>query len=550
MNLFFYSFLTCIYCYNILLHSGYGGRSHIKSVLEISDLLVLRGHQVKYLGLEDNLDYLKGYNITGHLLGPPLQKDQKQIQHEMKLTIMNKESRSNPMKAMANSVFPLMELNYDQTYLSLKQYILNNFDLIDLMICDFIANACIDLAKQYSIPLIVTMQTTDGLGITHSPYVINNLEYGPLYTNELSLLQRIKALIINPIKGIYYLMPLINRLNKIRKKYNVSKSYTVFGDNENYSLNLANTFTGFEPAINLQPNLHHIGPILSKIITEIENYLNIKSKVLYVGFGSLSVLNEELSEQLMLLLLKLIDNEIFDGIIISLGKTELKDIKKEILFNNQYYNIHKMIKFNNNDNIKFYSWTPQTNILNHDNVKLFLSHCGLESSFESIAAKKPILCMPLFGDQFRNTRKLSDLGISKYVDKDNINFQLIIQDILYLLNDNLVQMNLLKTNQMIGNTEDKIQYAATLIEQHINLAKLCRPLQPYKKNEIPCELSHLIPKKNKYFYQLYNMDIYFLFLFFIFSSLLILIYYLLSLTYFYLKYTNFLVQDSPKIKLF
>ena len=50
-------------------------------------------------------------------------------------------------------------------------------------------------------------------------------------------------------------------------------------------------------------------------------------------------------------------------------------------------------------------WLPQDDILAHDNVKLFVTHGGLLSCTESILRGKPILGIPIFGDQMVSTSK-------------------------------------------------------------------------------------------------------------------------------------------------
>jgi glucuronosyltransferase len=44
-------------------------------------------------------------------------------------------------------------------------------------------------------------------------------------------------------------------------------------------------------------------------------------------------------------------------------------------------------------------WLPQDDILAHDNVKLFVTHGGLLSCIESIYRGKPVVGIPVFGDQ-------------------------------------------------------------------------------------------------------------------------------------------------------
>lgn len=44
-------------------------------------------------------------------------------------------------------------------------------------------------------------------------------------------------------------------------------------------------------------------------------------------------------------------------------------------------------------------WFPQDDILAHKNVKLFITHGGLLSCTESLLRGKPIVGIPIFGDQ-------------------------------------------------------------------------------------------------------------------------------------------------------
>lgn len=56
---------------------------------------------------------------------------------------------------------------------------------------------------------------------------------------------------------------------------------------------------------------------------------------------------------------------------------------------------------------KIVPWVPQTSVLKHSAVGVFVTHCGWNSVLESIIAGVPLVCRPFFGDQPINTRLVS-----------------------------------------------------------------------------------------------------------------------------------------------
>ena len=54
-------------------------------------------------------------------------------------------------------------------------------------------------------------------------------------------------------------------------------------------------------------------------------------------------------------------------------------------------------------------WAPQVLILDHEAVGGFMTHCGWNSTIESIAAGVPMVTWPLYAEQFCNEKLVKDV---------------------------------------------------------------------------------------------------------------------------------------------
>ena len=54
------------------------------------------------------------------------------------------------------------------------------------------------------------------------------------------------------------------------------------------------------------------------------------------------------------------------------------------------------------------SWAPQIEILGHDSIGGFLSHCGWSSTLESVVNGVPMIAWPLFAEQKMNAKIITD----------------------------------------------------------------------------------------------------------------------------------------------
>ncbi|KAF6135160.1 hypothetical protein GIB67_035231 [Kingdonia uniflora] len=74
-------------------------------------------------------------------------------------------------------------------------------------------------------------------------------------------------------------------------------------------------------------------------------------------------------------------------------------------------------KVTSSGNGKVVSWAPQKEILQHDSIGCYLTHCGWNSTTEAIECGKRLLCYPVAGDQFVNCNYIVNVwGIGVKMD--------------------------------------------------------------------------------------------------------------------------------------
>ena len=65
-------------------------------------------------------------------------------------------------------------------------------------------------------------------------------------------------------------------------------------------------------------------------------------------------------------------------------------------------------------------WLPQNDLLAHPYTKLFVTHAGHNSQTEAAYWGKPVVMVPLVGDQFDNAFKGEQFGLGLKVDHNTV----------------------------------------------------------------------------------------------------------------------------------
>jgi len=122
------------------------------------------------------------------------------------------------------------------------------------------------------------------------------------------------------------------------------------------------------------------------------DWLDMQSRqsVIYVSFGSASVLSETQFEQLALGL------EATERPFLWVVRSDLLE-GSEAAFPPGFV---ERIQLSQRGCLV--SWCPQLRVLSHPSIACFLTHCGWNSALESITMGVPMLCWPCFADQFLN----------------------------------------------------------------------------------------------------------------------------------------------------
>ncbi|GAA0178889.1 transferase [Lithospermum erythrorhizon] len=193
-----------------------------------------------------------------------------------------------------------------------------------------------------------------------------------------------------------------------------------------------NTFDALERDVmkalsTMHPHVYSVGPLqmlVDKIIKDDDRLQSIQSNlwkedltciewlntkdhnsVVYVNFGSITMMNiDQLTEFAFGLanskksFLWIIRNDLVTGELAMLPEQFCTETKERGMLAN---------------------WCPQEDVLKHPAIAGFLTHCGWNSTLESISCGVPLLCWPFFADQQTNCKYCCvDWGIGMEIDNN------------------------------------------------------------------------------------------------------------------------------------
>jgi UDP:flavonoid glycosyltransferase YjiC (YdhE family) len=117
------------------------------------------------------------------------------------------------------------------------------------------------------------------------------------------------------------------------------------------------------------------------------------------------------------------------------------------------------------ESVRAMEWGPSPlSLLKHPNVKVFVSHCGINSVYESIAAGVPIVGIPMFADQRDMAARVMDAGVGLWLEKTGFSARELQNAIVRVLREPSFSANIPRIQSAIQKAGG-VRRAADLIEQ-------------------------------------------------------------------------------------
>ncbi|XP_013405052.1 UDP-glucuronosyltransferase 2B10 [Lingula anatina] len=104
-------------------------------------------------------------------------------------------------------------------------------------------------------------------------------------------------------------------------------------------------------------------------------------------------------------------------------------------------------------NTHLVEWLPQNDLLAHPNTKLFITHCGVSSTWETLYHAVPVVAIPLLWDQHHHARKLKERAkMGEIINFGTLNEEELESTILKVLNDKSYKENAVKMSKLLQDT--------------------------------------------------------------------------------------------------
>ncbi|XP_044732699.1 UDP-glucosyltransferase 2-like [Chrysoperla carnea] len=248
--------------------------------------------------------------------------------------------------------------------------------------------------------------------------------------SKLTFWERLELLWLNVDFRMYYFWDYLPEANKIIKKHFKIKTNDAWELEKSVDLVLANANPIFNIPQPLVPNYIQIGGYYERkhipLPQDLKEFLdNSPNGVVYFSLGS-NIQSGNLPNKIKKSILEAFD-QIPYNIIWKFDKENLADISSNVLLK---------------------KWLPQPDLLDHPNVKAFITHGGIHSVEEAIDSGVPIIGVPFGADQDFNIYRVVDLEIGRELQLEDITTESLVKAITDVVNNPKYKNNIKKLSEL------------------------------------------------------------------------------------------------------
>jgi len=267
----------------------------------------------------------------------------------------------------------------------------------DVAVVDLFSAAGVCAAEAGEIPVVIN--NPDLLGAIsvkvlppadHLPFLFSGLSKG-----EVPRSQKLTGPVLRWFAAAFFDATGGRRLNTLRK----SRGLPTIDVHERFRHRtiLVNGAFGLEYERPLPPNIHMVGPMLNHRVEtlpqDLDEWLSNGPPVVYVNLGTLAAPSDDQVARMA---------EAF----VSDGFRLFWILRRD----------HAQLKLPAGGRVA--PWGPPLlSVLAHPNVRAHVSHCGINSVYESLQAGVPIVGIPMFADQRDMAVRVRDAGAGVFIDK-------------------------------------------------------------------------------------------------------------------------------------
>lgn len=338
----------------------------------------------------------------------------------------------------------------------------------DVIVSDLFTYAGFDIAEILQIPLIVNNPC---LLPVLSPKLLPMYDLVPsllMYTRKgkVSWIQKNLVLpIVRFISKIYIQNTFEATLNQERQKLNLKK-ISLFELPSNEVPILVNSYWGIEYARPITPLIHMVGPLVphlkmsilnrnQSLEKKVQDFLDSADRVVYISMGTLATLQNSVLSNFREALLQFSSTNNVKVLWKSREMPEEGDI---------------------HDPLMILPWVPsQTALLESKKVVCFVSHCGINSSHESLYYGKPLLCVPMFGDQLDMGQRVEDAEAGLMISKLQLaNIDLVVKRLTEIVSNEKYRVKARKISVFLQGSGGTVE-AIRLIEMYAKIGSFGVP---------------------------------------------------------------------------